>query len=93
MIVPQAASGISDIVGRLVGQKLGGSVVESRSGASGNIDSHATAKDLRDWLEQQGVELAGTLERPVTPDQLAALLQEDIAKWARIVKSSGASVD
>ena len=51
------------------------------------------AKDLRDKLEQQGVELAGTAERPVTPEQFAALLNDDIAKWARIVKSSGASVD
>jgi tripartite-type tricarboxylate transporter receptor subunit TctC len=49
--------------------------------------------DLRAKLEQQGVELAGTAERPVTPEQFAALLAEDIAKWARIVKSSGAAVD
>lgn len=47
------------------------------------------AKDLRDKLEQQGVEIAS----PLTPDQFAALLNEDIAKWARIVKSSGAAVD
>ena len=52
-----------------------------------------TAKDLRDKLEQQGVELAGTVNRPVTPDQLATLLNEDITKWARIVKDSGATVD
>lgn len=51
------------------------------------------AKDLRDKLEQQGVELAGTADKPVTPEQFAALLNEDIAKWARIVKTSGASVD
>jgi tripartite-type tricarboxylate transporter receptor subunit TctC len=51
------------------------------------------AKDLRDKLEQQGVELAGTAEKPVTPEQFASLLNEDIAKWARIVKTSGASVD
>lgn len=51
------------------------------------------AKDLRDKLEQQGVELAGTPGRPVTPEQFGALLNEDIAKWARIVKSSGAAVD
>ena len=51
------------------------------------------AKDLRDKLEQQGVELAGTIEKPVTPEQFAALLGDDIAKWARIVKTSGASVD
>lgn len=47
------------------------------------------AKDLRDKLEQQGVEIAS----PLTSDQFAALLNEDIAKWARIVKSSGAAVD
>ena len=51
------------------------------------------AKDLRDKLEQQGVELAGTADKPVSPEQFAALLNDDIAKWARIVKSSGASVD
>ncbi len=51
------------------------------------------AKDLRDKLEQQGVELAGTIDKPVTPEQFATLLNEDIAKWARIVKTSGASVD
>ncbi len=51
------------------------------------------AKDLRDKLEQQGVELAGTFDKPVTPEQFTALLNDDIAKWARIVKTSGASVD
>ena len=51
------------------------------------------AKDLRDKLEQQGVELPGTIEKPVTPEQFTALLNDDIAKWARIVKTSGASVD
>lgn len=51
------------------------------------------ARDLRDKLEQQGVELAGPADKPVTPEQFAAILNEDIAKWARIVKTSGASVD
>ena len=46
-------------------------------------------KDLRDRLELQGVEIAPK----TTPEQFAALLQEDIAKWARVVKSSGATVD
>ena len=40
-----------------------------------------------------GVELAAPADKPVTPEQFAAILNEDIAKWARIVKSSGASVD
>ena len=59
----------------------------------GGMAKALAAKDLRDTLEKQGVELAGTPERPVSPDQFAALLTEDIAKWARIVKSSGAAVD
>ena len=45
--------------------------------------------DLREKLEQQGVEIAAL----TTPEQFAALLQTDLAKWARIVKSSGAAVD
>lgn len=51
------------------------------------------ARDLREKLAQQGVEMAAPPDRPVTPEQFAALLNEDIAKWARIVKSSGATID
>ncbi|HSV53152.1 MAG TPA: tripartite tricarboxylate transporter substrate binding protein [Burkholderiaceae bacterium] len=47
------------------------------------------AKDLRDKLEQQGVEISA----PFTPEQVATALNEDLVKWARIVKSSGATVD
>ena len=51
------------------------------------------SSDLRSKLEQQGVELAGTPGQPVSPEQFATLLADDITKWARIVKSSGAAVD
>ena len=47
------------------------------------------AKDLRDKLDQQGVEIAA----PTSPEQFSALLHTDLAKWARIVKASGAAVD
>lgn len=47
------------------------------------------SKDLRDKLELQGVELAP----PTTPDQFTKLLNEDITRWAQIVKTSGASID
>jgi tripartite-type tricarboxylate transporter receptor subunit TctC len=47
------------------------------------------AKDLRDKLELQGVEMAA----PTTSEQFAALLNDDIARWAQIVKKSGASID
>ena len=50
-------------------------------------------KDMRAQLQAQGVELAGTPERQVTPDELAAVLKQDIAKWAQIVKTSGATVN
>jgi tripartite-type tricarboxylate transporter receptor subunit TctC len=46
------------------------------------------AADTKASLTAQGVELASA-----TPAQLAALLQEDIARWGRIVKASGAKVD
>ena len=51
------------------------------------------AKDLRDKLEANGVELAAPADKPVTPEQFAKLLDDDIVKWARIVKTSGATVD
>jgi tripartite-type tricarboxylate transporter receptor subunit TctC len=47
------------------------------------------SKDVRDKLELQGVELAA----PTTPEQFSVLLQDDMVMWARIVKSSGASID
>jgi tripartite-type tricarboxylate transporter receptor subunit TctC len=39
-------------------------------------------------LVEQGVELWN-----VTPAQFATQLQEDIGRWAKIVKASGATVD
>jgi tripartite-type tricarboxylate transporter receptor subunit TctC len=51
------------------------------------------SRDLRDKLEQQGVEIAGTPTQPVNSEQFARVLQDDLAKWARIVKTSGATVD
>ena len=50
-------------------------------------------QDLRDKLEANGVELAAPADKPVTPEQFAKLLDDDIVKWARIVKTSGATVD
>lgn len=50
-------------------------------------------RDLREKLEAQGVELAAPADKPVSPAQLAALLQDDLKKWAQIVKSSGATVN
>src|SRR5450830_1344099 len=53
MVVPQAAGGTNDIVGRLVSQKLGevlgaSVVVENRPGAGGNIGTQLAAKANKD---------------------------------------------
>lgn len=44
--------------------------------------------DLKEKLTAQGVELANA-----TPAQLATLLQEDLARWSKTVKESGATID
>lgn len=54
---------------------------------------HIKAGKLREKLEQSGVEMAAPADKPVTPAQFARILDEDIAKWARIVKASGATVN
>ncbi len=46
------------------------------------------APDTQEKLQAQGVELAHT-----TPAQLATQLQEDITRWTKIVKESGATID
>ncbi len=44
--------------------------------------------EMRERLTAQGAEAA-----PTTPEQFAAFIQRDLAKYARIVKASGAKVD
>ena len=44
---------------------------------------------LSQKLEQAGVEMAP----PTTPAAFAMMLSDDLAKWARIVRTSGAAVD
>jgi tripartite-type tricarboxylate transporter receptor subunit TctC len=46
------------------------------------------APDTQEKLQAQGVELAN-----VTSSQFATILQDDIARWARIVRESGATID
>ncbi|QWE13685.1 tripartite tricarboxylate transporter substrate binding protein [Polynucleobacter sp. AP-Sving-400A-A2] len=47
-----------------------------------------TNPELREKLQATGVELAN-----MTPAEFAKQLQEDITRWAKIVKASGASLD
>nr|WP_236589348.1 tripartite tricarboxylate transporter substrate binding protein [Ramlibacter aurantiacus] len=46
------------------------------------------ADDLRTKLESQGLEIT-----PGTPEQFAKLIRDDIVKWGKVVKESGAKID
>jgi tripartite-type tricarboxylate transporter receptor subunit TctC len=55
-----------------------------------NADMNQGLKNpaLKDLLIAQGAEPAGG-----TPDDFAALIKRDLAKWEKVVKASGARVD
>ncbi|MNT86876.1 Tripartite tricarboxylate transporter family receptor [compost metagenome] len=46
------------------------------------------SKDVQDKLAAQGAEAASN-----TPEQFRALIKDDLVKWAKVVKDSGAQVD
>jgi tripartite-type tricarboxylate transporter receptor subunit TctC len=46
------------------------------------------SRDLKELMATQGAQIVAG-----TPEQLAATLTNDLAKWARVVKASGATVD
>jgi tripartite-type tricarboxylate transporter receptor subunit TctC len=52
------------------------------------INQALKAAALRELLGAQGAEPAGG-----TPEEFAALIRRDLAKWAKVVKASGARVD
>ena len=54
----------------------------------GEIAKIMDSAEMKERLVNLGVESA-----PSTPDQLAALMQGDLVRWARIVKDSGAQLD
>jgi tripartite-type tricarboxylate transporter receptor subunit TctC len=43
---------------------------------------------VKERLLQQGAEPVGS-----SPEQLAALIKNDIAKWSKVVKATGAKVE
>jgi len=55
---------------------------------SADIARAVKASDLTDRMKQQGMEPVGS-----TPEQFDALIESEIAKWAKVVKLSGAKVD
>ncbi len=55
---------------------------------NGDIVRLLKAPDVRERLEGQGVEVAGT-----TPEQFAKLIRDEIVYWGKAVKASGAKPD
>jgi tripartite-type tricarboxylate transporter receptor subunit TctC len=53
-----------------------------------SMDKVMTRPDVREKLIAQGLDLT-----PVAPAKLGTLLKEELAKWVRIVKASGAQLD
>lgn len=52
------------------------------------VQKALATKEVKDAFAHQGMEPAGS-----TPEQLVALMAEDIPKWTRAVQASGAKVD
>lgn len=52
------------------------------------MDKTMSKSEVRDKLIAQGLDLA-----PVPTNKLSALLKDELAKWAKIVKASGAQLD
>jgi tripartite-type tricarboxylate transporter receptor subunit TctC len=55
---------------------------------NGDITAVLQAQDIRDRLERLGAEPS-----PQSPDDFARFVREEIAKWAKVVKASGATAD
>jgi tripartite-type tricarboxylate transporter receptor subunit TctC len=55
---------------------------------SGEVVAILALADVRESLQQQGAEPAGN-----SPEEFAAFVKSEIAKWAEVVKTSGARAD
>ena len=91
IIVTFPPGGGTDIVARMIAQKLSDTlgvqlVVDNRGGAGGTIGTELIAKAPADGYTI-GV-VSGS-----RPEQLAAAIRFEIAKWAKVVRASGARVD
>jgi len=52
------------------------------------VNKALQSPDLQKKYADQGVDVSGS-----TPEQFAALIRNDVAKWGKVVKESGAKID
>ena len=56
--------------------------------ANAEVNKALHSPDLHKKLSDQGLDISGS-----TPEQFAKLIRDDIAKWGKVVKESGAKID
>jgi tripartite-type tricarboxylate transporter receptor subunit TctC len=95
MIVGFPPGGAADILGRMaaqqLGEALGHQVVVDKAivtRLNGHLNAALASPELKGRLSTQGADAAGG-----TPEEFVKLLKADLAKWAKVVKESGARVD
>lgn len=97
------ARAVSDKMSEALGQKI---IIDNRAGAGGTIGTKAVATSAPDgYTIALGYKLSaaladadvkkrlaadGTDVTPSTPEEYAAFIDRDEAKWSKIVKASGA---
>ena len=94
IIVPFAPGGATDVLARLFGQRLlewygQAGAVDNRPGAGGNIGAELVKPlahpTIKSYIEREGGYAIGG-----TPKELEQVIAQDIEKYAKVIKASGA---
>jgi tripartite-type tricarboxylate transporter receptor subunit TctC len=99
MVVSFSAGGPTDTVARVMGARMAELlgqpfVVENRARAGGNIGADIVAKALADPVVFKRLQEVGVDPTPGgTPEKLGEFIRAELAKWAPIIRASGAQVD
>lgn len=98
LITPYPPGGGVDATARIIGQALSEAlgqqvVIDNRGGASGRIGTEIAAKAPADGYNLVLGSVAPNAIIPGAHAKLAAHIKAEIAKWGKVVKSSGISVD
>jgi len=93
VLAPSAPTGTTDLLARWLATELQRAVgqpfiIENRSGAGGNLGTAEVARSSDGHCV-----LRGSVGSGMPSSEFAALIASETAKWARVVKASGARVD